>query len=247
MFTLKNEPQNTQHILEQGFTLYKQTFWASLPYTLCATILMFIPVTLRTLYMMQAGSVVHHDYAVWAILACWIGGFTLLSGLIFRLYCYCYQVPSHFIGSLQHSLSKLISLLLLGALYCIIVLSGTMLLIIPGMIFIISLMFSFILVITDNQNVLQTLTMSHRLVWGHWWHVAYVISIPLLLNIAITLTVMLSVIIMLSNMGAKLTEITITLAIFNIIIQTLFIPFIFAVGLVLLHDLRRRAVQFPRW
>ncbi len=245
MFTLKNEPQNSQQILEQGFTLYKQTFWVSLPYALCATVLMMVPVTLSSLHMMKAGH--HSDFALWVILACWLGGLTLLSGLIFRLYCFCYQVPSHFIGSLQHSLSKVISLLLLGALYCLIVLSGTMLLIIPGLIFIISLMFSFILVITDNQNVLQTLTMSHRLVWGNWWHVASVISVPLLLNMAITLTVVLSVFILFTNLGSKLSEITIAVALLNILIQTIFIPFIFAVSLVLLHDLRRRSVQLPRW
>ncbi len=247
MFTLKNEPQNSQQILEQGFMLYKQTFWASLPYALCATVLMMVPVTLSTLYMMKAGLTGHLNFALWGILACWLGGLTLLSGLIFRLYCFCYQVPSHFIGSLQHSLSKLIPLLLLGALYCLIVLSGTMLLIIPGLIFIISLMFSFILAITDNQNVLQTLTMSHRLVWGHWWHVVCVISVPLLLNMAITLSVLLSVFIFFANLGSKLFEITIALALLNILIQTIFIPFIFAVSLVLLHDLRRRSVQFPRW
>jgi hypothetical protein len=108
-------------------------------------------------------------------------------------------------------------------------------------------MFSFILVITDNQNVLQTLTMSHRLVWGHWWHTAIVISVPLLLNLTISLIAMLCTIILLANQGMGAPDIILTLSLLNLIIQTLFIPFIFSVALVLLHDLRRRAVQFPRW
>lgn len=247
MFTLKNEPHDLQLILERGFQLYRQIFSLSLPYTLCATLLMFIPHTLSTIYIFNNDLLGHSVLALWVMVLCWIGGFTFLCALIFRIYCYCYQIPSHFIGSLKHALFKLISVLLLSTLYCLIVLSGTMLLIIPGIIFTITLMFSFILVIIDNQNVLQTLTTSHRLVWGHWWHVVAVMAVPFLLNLTITLGIMLSIIVLLTNQGLKLTEITYALTLSNIIIQIIFIPLIFSIALVLLHDLRHRAIHEPRW
>jgi hypothetical protein len=247
MFTLKNEPQDFKHILEQSFTLYAHIFRISLPYTLCATLLMFIPHTLSTMHMLSKGLLSHHHFALWSMLICWLGGFTFLCALIFRIYCYCYQIPSRFVGSIQHALFKLVSVLLLSALYCLIVLSGTMLLIIPGIILMITLMFSFILVITDNQNVLQTLTISHRLVWGHWWHVVAVMSVPFVLNLSITLCIMLGIIILLTQQGLTITEITFALSAANIFIQIIFIPLIFSVALVLLHDLRHRTVQEPRW
>ena len=248
MFTLKTEPQNSQQILEQGFSLYKRSFGSALPYSFIAALLMIAPYSLSALYSLSNSQTEHHQVALWIMGIAWLGGFTILSGLIFRLYCICYNVPSHFVGSVTHALFKLIPLLLLLALYCIIVLSGTMLLIIPGLIFTISLMFSFILVITDNQNVFQTLTLSHRLVWGQWWHVTSVICVPLLLNITFTLTVLLSAILLFTKINAKTPDIIMTATVLNIVIQTIFIPLIFSVVLVLLHDLRRRAfAQQPRW
>ncbi|MBS0286787.1 MAG: hypothetical protein JSR17_05785 [Proteobacteria bacterium] len=241
MFTLKNEPQNSHQILEQGFSLYKHAFASSLPYSLCAAFLMIAPYTLSTLYA-------SNKIVLWGILIAWLAGFTLLSGLIFRLYCICYNVTCHFTGSLTHAMFKLIPLLLLTALYCLIVLSGTMMFIIPGIIFAISLMFSFILVITDNQNVFQTLTLSHRLVWGQWWHVASVICIPLLLNIIFSLTLLLGFILVSTKLSLKIPDLTLGAMLINITVQSLFIPLIFSMVLVLLHDLRRRAfLKLPRW
>lgn len=248
MFTLKAEPQNSQQVLEQGFSLYKRSFTSALPYSFIAALFMIAPYSLSALYSTSNSLTSHLPIALWVIAITWLGGFTILAALIFRLYCICYNVPSHFVGSIQHALFKLIPLLLLLALYCLIVLSGTMLLVIPGLIFTLSLMFSFILVITDNQNVFQTLTLSHRLVWGQWWHVACVVCVPLLLNIIFTLSVLLSAILLLTKMNSKTTDIIMTATVLNIIIQTIFIPLIFSVALVLLHDLRRRAFQqLPRW
>ncbi|MBS0288670.1 MAG: hypothetical protein JSS07_01370 [Proteobacteria bacterium] len=245
MLTLKNEPQSAQAILEQSYNLFTQSLRISVPYSLMATLFIFVPQILIAICSSKEGLSNHLTIGILSI--GWLGGITVLSALLFRLFCHSYQIPSHFIGSLQHALFRLISLLLLGILYCLIILSGTMLLIIPGIIFIISLMFSFILVITENQTVLQTLIMSHRLVWGHWWHVVYVITIPLLTNIALTLTVLLSSILILTTLGANITTIMIVTTLLNMVIQTFFIPLMFTIALVLLHDLRRRSVQIPRW
>ncbi len=248
MFTLKNEPQSSQQVLEQGFALYKHAFTRSAPYAFLAALLMIMPYTLSMLYSATHGMTTHHQISLWIIAIAWLGGFTILSGLIFRLYCICYNVPSHFVGSIVHAVFKLIPLILLLMLYCLIILSGTMLLIIPGLIFTISLMFSFILVITDNQNVLQTLLLSHRLVWGQWWHVACVICIPLLLNIIFTLAILLSSILFLTKMQAMVGDILLTVTVLNIAIQTIFIPLIFSIMLVLLHGLRRQALaNLPKW
>ncbi len=249
MFTLKTEPQDSLQVLEQGFSLYKLSFKQALPYSFLAALLMIAPYCLCTMFGMHIGTTGHVPaYLLWILAFAWLGGFTILSGLIFRLYCMCYNVPSHFIGSLQHALSKLIPLLLLSALYSLIILSGTMLMVIPGLILTLSLMFSFVLVITDNQNVFQTLTMSHRLVWGQWWHVARVICVPMLLNIILTLCVLLCLIVTCAKINMPTNSIILSATAFNIVIQTLFIPLIFSIMLVLLHDLRRRAFQnLPRW
>lgn len=245
MFTLKNEPQDILELLETSFTLYKHAFWLSLPFSFIAIMLMCVP------HLLEATSISllfsQHPLGPWTIGICWFLGIIVLSGLIFSLYCFSNQIPNHFITSMKHALLKCISILLLSALYALIVLSGTMLLIVPGIILSVSLLFSFILVITENQPVLQTLTLSHRLVWGHWWHTVIVISIPLVINIAATLSGLLIIGGILVNHGLSFSKIYIASSLYTIVLQTLFIPLIFSVALVLLHDLRQRVNRHPRW
>lgn len=247
MFTLKNEPQEITALLENSFTLYKRALLPSLPFSFCASILMCVPHLLGVVEPTTLRLFGHNPMGLWTMTISWFLGVMFLSGLIFRLYCFCYHVPSHFIASMQQGLFKFISLLLLGALYSLIVLSGTMLLIIPGIILSVSLIFSFILVVTDNQPVLQTLTLSHRLVWGHWWHTVTVISIPLLINIVVMLGGFLIMAGTLIQFGMNFSQIYIATTLLTIILQTFFIPLIFSVALVLLHDLRQRASRLPRW
>ncbi len=121
------------------------------------------------------------------------------------------------------------------------VLSGTMLLIIPGIILSVSLMFVFILGIIDAQGILQTLLNSHRLVWGNWWHTALIISIPLMLGTIITLTSFVIAVRFFSEMPYAVF-------LFNAIAQIIFIPLVFSIALVLLNDLRlRRPLLGPQW
>lgn len=248
MFTLKNEPQNIPELLENSFTLYKHAFLPSLPFSFCAILLICVPNFLGVIEPTTFRLSDHNPIGLWSMIICWFLGIIFLSGLVFRLYCVCYHIPSHFMASMQQGLFKFISILLLSALYSLIVLSGTMLLIIPGIIFSISLMFSFILAITDNQHVLQTLTISHRLVWGHWWHTVTVISVPLLLNIVVMLSGFLIVAGILIYYELTFSQIYIASTLLTIILQTLFIPLIFSVALVLLHDLRQRVNRhLPRW
>lgn len=249
MFTLKSEPQDKLSILKQGFHFYQHTFWMALPYSLLATICIFVPqlfidiqapITLMTL--------AHNTAFIVSTSICWFIGFVLISALIFRLYCVTDQLPLTFWSSITHAIFKLVPLLLLGSLYILMVISGTLFLIIPGIILAVSLQFSFILFITDNQNVLQTLLTSHRLVWGHWWHTLFVMSFPLLLNLAVSLGVLLALILLFTPYHTKLLTLYQTVCVANIVIQALFIPLIFCIALTLLNDLRcRQAAPLPRW
>lgn len=249
MFTLKSEPQDKLSIIEQGFHLYKHIFWLALPYSLLATIFIFIPQLFIDIkppfHIEQLGQ---NLPLIASAILCWLLGFILLGALLFRIYCITSQLPLTFIDSITHILFKLIPLIMLGILYALMVISGTLFLIIPGIILAVSLMFSFILFITDNQNVLQTLLTSHRLVWGHWWHSLLVMSFPLLIDIAVSFAVLLGLIGAYHYYHASLTTLYFAIGFFNAVIQALFIPLIFSNALILLNDLRaRQGGPLPRW
>jgi hypothetical protein len=249
MFTLKSEPQDKLSIIQQGFHLYKHIFWLALPYSLFASIFIFIPALFIDInapfHLAQIGQNIS---LIASAIICWLLGFIFLSALMFRIYCITQQIPLTFINSISEALFKLIPLLLLGVLYALMVVSGTLFLIIPGVILAISLMFSFILFLTDNQNVLQTLLTSHRLVWGNWWHTLFVVSFPLLLDFAVSFAMVLSLIGAFNYYSTSLTTLYFAVCFFNIVIQALFIPLIFSTALILLNDLRtRQSSPLPRW
>lgn len=229
MFTLKSEPQDKEDVLIQGCKLYSDTFWLSLPFALSTACFIFLSqLCIRAEHI--AGCAL-----------CSLFALMMISSLIFRLYCYCNRIPNNFIHSIRHSLFRLIPLLVLSILYSMLVLSGTMLLIIPGIILSVSLMFVFILGIIDAQGILQTLLNSHRLVWGNWWHTALIISIPLMLGTIITLTSFVIAVRFFSEMPYAVF-------LFNAIAQIIFIPLVFSIALVLLNDLRlRRPLLGPQW
>src|SRR5690606_17394707 len=139
-------------------------------------------------------------------------------------------------------LSRFIATLLTGALYLIIILSGTMLLIVPGFILSISLLFAFLMVINENKGVLQSLMGSHQLVWGIWWHTFIVISVPLLLNLVIMLS---GFVMLVSIFSTSLSETQGYIVAFSmqLILQSLLLPFSFCVAVVLFNDLRIRQRQ----
>lgn len=243
MFTLKNVPQNKQQILAASLRLFLHSFKSWLPFSLLCAICFTIPQFYFLAPLQEWQSL---QELPWVAIICWLIALTLMAGMVFRLFCFCYHIPSNFLISLRHALFKIIPVLMQGALYALLVLGATMMLIIPGIIFTFSLLFSFILVITGNQNVLQTLISSHRLVWQHWWHTFFVMSFTFLLPIIVFL---------ISFVG--ITALTYTslsspafywlFSLTNIFLQAFLLPFSISTALVLLHDLRQRTTELPRW
>lgn len=242
MLELKNKPTDKHEILMSSLVLFSQSLHIALPYSIIiaclssfSPLIIFTPLwpTLWGIFVMSLGILL---------------AFIFSCALLFRLYCFTSHVPSNFFQSLKQVFTKLPNLLLLIMVYCLIVLSSVMLLIIPGVIFAFSLMFCFTLMLIDNQNILQTLIASHRLVWGHWWHCFLTMSIPLLLNIVALLACFISVTKMISHLNLSLKEAVVGLASLNVMLQSFFIPLTICVLLVLLHDLRqRKKLHVPPW
>lgn len=242
MLKLASNPTDIQSILEKSAELYRQTFSFTVFYAVIVATLLSLP-----FFLISSPHWLEYPSVLIMIVVALIA-FIFSNALLFHLYCYCSNVPSNMFYSLKQTLVKSPALIFLMFAYILIVLSGAVLFIIPGIILAYSLMFSFILVLTENQATLQTLIYSHQLVWRHWRHTFFTISTPLLLNIVISLILFIAV----TEYGIlmKVSSHTIAkiLAFINIFIQTLFIPYTLSVTIVLLHDLRlRKSLASPPW
>jgi hypothetical protein len=79
--------------------------------------------------------------------------------------------------ALQKALGRALPLMLMMILFAIALAVGLVLLIIPGLILMVSLMFGMLLVVFEGQGPVAALTGSHRLVWGNWWRTAAILTV----------------------------------------------------------------------
>jgi len=241
MFTLTNTPLNPAQIVKKGWDLYRKSFAQSIPYIIMTGLLVFASGVIGSLLLSD------HDALPFLLFEVFHGllWLVLMAALSFRLYSSCYQISNDFSSTFKQALRKLPSLIGLSLLYCIIVLSCTMLLIVPGIIVAISLMPALTLIIIENQSVLNTLQKSHLLVWGKWWHSAGVIGILFLLVIVCMLAIF-TVFGGLSiyqgwEFGNEAPSITVLVFHFlNALLEAFLLPLSLSTMLVLIHDLRIR-------
>jgi Membrane domain of glycerophosphoryl diester phosphodiesterase len=98
-------------------------------------------------------------------------GITFLGAAIFYVYQKLNQIDVTILQSLQKSARKLPQLILLAVLQTIILMSGLILFIIPGIYFSVRLSFAFYAIIIENLSATNALNRSWQLVKGHWWQV----------------------------------------------------------------------------
>lgn len=242
MFKLASHPTDAIAILEESAHLYRETFSFTIFYSTIIAVLLSLP-----FFFISSPHWFQYPHVSLLIIASLIA-FIFSNALLFHLYCYCSNVPSNMFYSLKQTFIKSPALLFLMFTYVLIVLSGAILFIIPGIIFAYSLLFSFVFALTENQTTLQTLMNSHQLVWRHWRHTFFTMSTPLLLNIVISLIFFVAIAEYSILMKIPSQTIGKIIALVNIVIQALFIPYLLSVTIVLLHDLRlRKSLASPPW
>jgi len=243
MFTLPNKPEQTTTVLTTGLSLYKTSIWTIFPLSLASNIFIFLPFILapflEPLQTIDDQAFINLPLLFLTIIA-WLIAYLLISAVIFRQHCIEHHIENSLKATLIISINNFIPLVLLGILYSIIIFCGTILLVLPGMFLAFSLMFSFLLRITDKTPILQSLIRSHRLVWGSWWRTTLLVSIPLLLNFALTQIVFLSLLSLLLHQGITELQAYWLALLSYLFLQTFLNPLIFAVSLIVLNDLKLR-------
>lgn len=249
MFTLLTNPSSPAEIIKNGMSMYTSNLKHVLMLSFVATLAFLFPVYLP--FIVSPSNLISistkpnaANFIFFAV--SWLISLILTLGLLFNLHCLCYGIKNNLSQVLKHAIYRFITTLLVGALYIIIVFSGTMLLIVPGFILSITLMFSFLLVVNENKGVLHSLMTSHQLIWGNWWHTFVVMSVPLLINLII---IFLTFIVMTSLISAKIISLSnwyYSAFIIQLVLQSLLLPFNFSIALILFNDLRIRQRKLQR-
>lgn len=80
-------------------------------------------------------------------------------------------------AALQQAVTRLPTIVLMTILFGIAVAIGCILLLVPGFILMVSLALCFNTALFENKGPVDSLTESHRLVWGNWWRTAAILTV----------------------------------------------------------------------
>jgi hypothetical protein len=184
-------PQSIGKVLDGGFSLYRAVFKAILPLSIAVAVLAQLPglwpfvvnpmnLNLATGVMLLVGFVVWFALYM-ALYAGWLtsldalarGGGALTVGAAFSA-----------------GMPKVLRMIGASILFAIALLIGLCLLVIPGLILMISLMFFWYLIVLEDQGAIASLRNSHALVWGNWWRTTAIVTVVVVIYMVAILLVL---------------------------------------------------------
>lgn len=239
MFQLATAPQSIGEVLDSTFKLYKHSFGKLLGLILIYAILANVPSIISAftggnMGMMSMAGLIS---LIPVMIVCGI----LYAALLYKTNALAINDSDAAERSVQVGVRKLLPLIGLGILYMLAILLGSVLLIIPGIILMLSLAMSIPLLVIDDEGVIESLKHSHRMVWGNWWRVAVIFTVVMILYMVPSALVGGVAGFMLAAGGAvdgAAMELAFTAL--TVVVQIIFMPLMFASTITVFHDLKSR-------
>lgn len=188
------QPQTIGEVLDTSFRLYRLSFGKVWP--LC--LLMGVASSPTAVYMFthpQPQPSADNPFAALAMFqdpTYWVSyliGTVLMLCVMGALYLRQNAVGSgeelSNIQALRLAIPKVLPLFAMSFLFAIAVAVGTLLLLVPGIILMLSLSLCFVIALIEDRGPLNSLIGSHRLVWGNWWRTSVIMTVALILVIVL--------------------------------------------------------------
>ena len=250
MFNLATEPQGIGKTIDSGFKLFFAAFKGVIILTLIVGILNTIPQFI--IPGMAAGMADPTNPTVIDPSTLGITFFVIFFALIVISMIFSAAIISKIgatargesmsIGSaLGRGLKVFIPILIASILYMLAITVGSILLIIPGIILMLSLIFYSYAIVLDKRGIIESLKESHKLVWGNWWRTAIVLTIAFIIVYVLLLgiTIPLSILVPIMSPEDPMLALYLFSGV-NLIVYALITPLFFALFVVVYEDLKVR-------
>lgn len=249
MFSLAREPQSIGKLLDSGFRLFIAGFKPAVVFAFVMALVSAAPRFLLPWF--ARGEAPPDPGAAFLSLGVMMVATLLVSALVIGALIYVY---GHVGAGREVTLGKAFGAAvdrlptLIGAmvLYMLAVMLGLILLIIPGLILMLSLMLYSPIVMLEKERAYAALRKSHRLVWGNWWRSAIVLTVPFVIFIVVG-AIIGTLAIVAFGIGAVAGDpanadptVLLISTLFEVLGNTIGIPLLTAVTVVLYNDLRLR-------
>ena len=245
MFKLPTQPQLTSEILGDSIKLFFFCFPKVLPLILVDVVLSILlhlhlpPLTSDVTVIIASMMDSFHVVCLYLLVA-----LLLHTAIFYRIGAIINEFDMGNFDALLQAIKKFSPILLATVFYTFLVTIGFMV-VVPGIIFIVSLQFFTPLILFEDAPVIESLQRSHKLVWENWFRTAIVLAIPFFFS--------MSMVGMLSGVVEELfrttlvkEEILLLMQITSLSVDRLLLPFFYAVILLLYYDLKRRTKQYSQ-
>ncbi|MEM1186887.1 MAG: hypothetical protein AAGI72_00085 [Pseudomonadota bacterium] len=184
MYEPQSAPLSIAGVLDQGFKLLKASFGRVIGLSLFSAFVSSLP---SVVVQVAAGaenpsSTIIQVAGILALAGALIS-LPVFGAIVCQIDAIMKNETLSIMGSLGKAMKRLIPFLLCGILYILAIAGGFVLLIVPGLIVSLSMIFGVYMVLTDGLGPLASLKVSHRLVWGNWWRTATVITVAMLITV----------------------------------------------------------------
>jgi len=248
MFELASTPRDLGEILVQGIQLGRLAFRRLFMLTSLLAFLGLVPTVClvwgagdEPISMLQMMDRIRGSYGL-AGLAVMVVSLPFRAILLNRIADASHGRTEGLQEELRKALKAWPWLFVAGIVYIVAVCLGAVLLIVPGLILAISLMFEEFGVVLEGYGPIQALNRSHNLVWGHWWR-----TLGLLILMVLPLWVLLAIVSGLMGIDTgNSADLTITgrgmfeQGVLDMVFFALFAPFGYSILYVYYHDLKLR-------
>ncbi len=178
MYERPGEPQSIGGILDSGFKLFRASFGQVVGLAIVAGFVSQLPGVLVTL-MVGGENAQDSLFTVMLIsfLIVMLISMVFYAAIVSRMHGTHVSREVSLGESFSMGFSCMLPLLGCMLLYGLAIGVGSILLLVPGIILSLSLMFGPYILIIERGGVLDSLKRSHTLVWGYWWRTSAIILI----------------------------------------------------------------------
>ena len=243
MYQQPNAPQSIGGVLDSGFKLYRESL--SQAYLLAAlAALVTAPVNLFVQpYLARNGLSGLLGATALLIIAVALVTVILYAALIARIDAVARGASVSLHDALSVGLQRMISMILSGIAVSVVVAIALCLLIIPGLIVMIWLVFAPFAVVIERRGPLASLSYSHAIVRGHWWRTAVLLTIIgiVLMVVYLIFAVAISIAVISDPVGASAGQVPwyVTLIV-GPALSAVIAPLMYSLLLAIFYDLRLR-------
>ena len=242
MYEMPTEPASIGGVLDNGFKLFRACFNQVVAISILATFVSQIP-SLFMVGSLEDGNLPELGGSlIIAVLLSLLLSVVFYGTIVARIHSVHQGVEQSFSESFTLGLNCMIPLLVCMLIYGFAVVLGSVLLIIPGIIVAISLLFAPYILVIERESIFNSLSRSHKLIWGYWWRIASLVSVAgfLVIVAAVLMSIVAGIFIAMDPESITSTSFSVTQAVSAAILGGLVTPLFYSLTMAAYYDLKLR-------